>query len=86
VDSFIIADILFYSIEIAQSFTQEKPIKQEAFYKSMLNTFEQAISFTIEKGIFYDFKNRVEAIVVETTHQKWLNQYQFESILKRFDY
>ncbi len=86
VDSFIVADILFYSIEIAQSFTQEKPIKQEAFYKSMLNTFEQAISFTIEKGIFYDFKNRVEAIVAETTHQKWLNQYQFESILKRFDY
>ena len=36
VDPFIIADIMLYNIEIAQTFSSENLIKQELFYKSML--------------------------------------------------
>ena len=86
VDAFIIADIMIYTIEIAQSLSAEKDIKQEAFYKSMLNSFEQAISFMIEKGILYEFKSRVVAVQKETEHQNWINKYQFDAIVERFDY
>jgi putative NIF3 family GTP cyclohydrolase 1 type 2 len=86
VDAFIIADIMLYTIEIAQSLSAEKEIKQVAFYKSMLNSFEQAISFMIEKGILYEFKSRVVAIQKETEQQKWFNQYDFNAIVERFDY
>lgn len=86
VDSFIIADVMLYTIEIAQTLSAEKEIKQEAFYKSMLNSFEQAISFMIEKGILSDFKSRVVAISAETLTQNWMNHYEFNAIVERFDY
>ena len=86
VDSFIITDVMLYNIEIAQALSAEKQINQEAFYKSMLNSFEQAISFMIEKGILYEFKSRVVAIQKETETQKWMNQYEFNAIVERFDY
>ena len=86
VDAFIIADVMLYTIEIAQSLSAEKEIKSEAFYKSMLNSFEQAISFMIEKGILYEFKSRVVAIQKETEVQKWYNLYEFNAIIERFDY
>lgn len=86
VDSFIIADVMLYNIEIAQALTAEKEIKSEAFYKSMLNSYEQALSFMIEKGILYDFKSRVVVINEETNLQKWPNHYEFNAIVERFDY
>jgi putative NIF3 family GTP cyclohydrolase 1 type 2 len=86
VDSFITADVMLYSIEIAQALSSEKDIKQEAFFKSMLNSFEQAISFMIEKGILNEFKSRVVAISSETLAQNWMNHYEFNAIVERFDY
>ncbi|WP_395043832.1 DUF6155 family protein [Flavobacterium sp.] len=86
VDSFIIADLMLYNIEIAQLLSSEKEIKQELFYKSMLNSFEQAISFMIEKGILEDFKSRVVAIKNQSIKLNWNNRYQFNAIVERFDY
>jgi hypothetical protein len=86
VDVFIIADVMLYTIEMAQSLSAEKEIKSEAFYKSMLNSFEQSISFMIEKGILYEFKSRVVAIQKETEVQKWHNLLEFHAIVERFDY
>ncbi len=86
VDNFIIADVMLYNLEIAQALTAEKEIKSEAFYKSMLNSYEQALSFMIEKGILYDFKSRVVAVNEETSIQKWPNHYEFNAIVERFNY
>ena len=86
VDSFIIIDVMLYNIEIAQTLSSEKQINQEAFYKSMLNSFEQAISFIIEKGILDEFRSRVVAIKEESIKQNWMNKYEFNAIIERFDY
>lgn len=86
VDVFIIADVMLYNIEIAQTFSAEKTIKQEFFFKSMLTSFQQAVSFLMEQGIFVEFKSRVVAIKDETLHQNWVNQYEFNAIVERFEY
>jgi hypothetical protein len=86
VDSYIIVDVMLYAIEIGQTLTSEKQINNEAFYKSMLNSFEQALSFMIEKGIFYDFKSRVVSVKEETVIQNWMNKYEFSALIERFDY
>ncbi|MFZ4105830.1 DUF6155 family protein [Flavobacterium sp.] len=86
VDCYIIADIMLYNIEIAQSLSSEKEIKQEVFYKSMLNSFQQAISFIIEKGILDDFKSRVVAVQEEADTQEWFNKQEFNNIIERFNY
>lgn len=86
VDSFVIADVMLYNIEIAQTFSGGKEVRQALFYKSMLNSFNQAIGFMIEKGSLYEFKNRVEGIKEEAIRQKWENRYEFIEIVERFDY
>lgn len=85
VDSFVIADIMLYNIEIAQTYSSENFIKQELFYKSMLNSFEQAVNFAISNGILNEFKLRIIAIQQETLQQKWKNKYEFEAILDKID-
>jgi hypothetical protein len=83
VDSFIIADLMLYNIEIAQAFTAENYIKQDLFYKSMLNSFEQAVHFLVENGILNDFKVRIISIQNETFKQKWKNKSEFNAIIER---
>ena len=86
VDPFIIADVMLYNIEIAQTYSSENAIKQELFYKSMFNSFEQAVDFIISNGIYADFKTRIGSIFQETVDQKWINQYEFERIISRLEF
>lgn len=86
VDPFVIADVMLYNIEIAQTFSSEHIIKQELFFKSMLNSFEQAVIFMIANGILTDFKKRIIAIHNEAFLQKWKNEPEFNAIIERFEY
>ena len=86
VDPFIIGDVMLYSIEIAQTFSAERIIKSELFYKSMFNSFEQAVIFMISNGILNEFKSRIIAINNETSHQNWYNKQEFDAIIQRFEY
>lgn len=86
VDPFIIGDVMLYSIEIAQTFSSEKLVKSELFYKSMFNSFEQAVSFTISNGILNEFKSRILAINNETIQQNWFNSQEFNAVIERFEY
>ena len=78
VDPFVIADVMLYNIEIAQTFSSENPVKQELFYKSMFNSFEQALKFIISNGIIGEFKSRLLSICEETSVQKWMNTNDFK--------
>ena len=69
VDPFIIGDVMLYSIEIAQTFSAERIVNSELFYKSMFNSFEQTVKFMITNGIVNEFKSRIVAINEETRRQ-----------------
>jgi hypothetical protein len=86
VDPFVIADVMLYNIEIAQAYSSENLIKQELFFKSMFNSFEQAVEFIISNGIYAEFKTRIGSIFQETVDQKWINQYEFERIISRLEF
>lgn len=86
VDPFIICDVMLYSIEIAQTFSAERIIKTDLFYKSMLNSFEQAVVFMMANGILEDFKPRIHEIANESIRQIWFNHTEFSAILERFEY
>lgn len=85
VDPYIIADVMFYNIEIAQTFSSENTVKQELFFKSMFNSFEQAVNFVISNGILKDFKTRIIAIHNNTILQKWYNEPEFNAVIERLD-
>jgi hypothetical protein len=78
VDPYLIADIMLFAIEIAQTYTAEKLIKQEAFYKGMQVAFSQAVHFVNSSGIGSEYKSRIYQIYQTVNQQKWPNAYQFE--------
>lgn len=86
VDPFVIAEVMLYNIEIAQTLSAERQINAELFYKSMLTSFNQAISFLIEKSILKDFESRIVAIKNETIAQNWVNAQEFNAVVERFNY
>ena len=86
VDPFVIAEVMLYNIEIAQTLSAERQINAELFYKSMLTSFNQTISFLIEKSILKDFESRIVAIKNETIAQNWLNAQEFNAVVERFNY
>jgi Family of unknown function (DUF6155) len=85
VDSFIIADVMLYAIEIAQTFSAEKIIKSDLFYKSTLNSYRQAVNFLITNGIVNEFLARIMAIKNQSVVQNWYNAAEFEVVLERLE-
>jgi hypothetical protein len=85
VDPFVIADVMLYNIEIAQAFSAKNSIKQELFYKSMFNSFEQAVNFIISNGIVTEFKTRIRKAHDQAYMQKWNNEADFKRIVEQFD-
>ncbi len=86
VDVFLIADLMLYNLEIAQSLTLEKKINIESFYKSMLLSFNQVISFCIEHAIVEDFLPRLHQIKQQSIDQNWPNSLNFHEVIQRFEY
>lgn len=86
VDPFVIADLMLYNIEIAQTFSAGNTIKQDLFFKSMLNSFEQATQYLVANGILPEFKSRVKSIQNEAFEQKWKNESEFKTIVERLEY
>lgn len=77
VDSSLIADIMLYNIEVAQTYTSEQFIKQESFYKSMLKSFQEAVTYIRDNGLDNEFKARLNKIVDESIDQSWMNSKGF---------
>ena len=81
VDASIIADVMLYNIEIAQTYSGEKVIKQDSFYKSMLKSFEDAVTFIFDNKLQKEFMPRLQLVVDETVSQNWYNSSFFEKAL-----
>ncbi|WP_158729725.1 MULTISPECIES: DUF6155 family protein [unclassified Flavobacterium] len=86
VDPFIITDLMLYNIEIAQTFASENAIKQDLFFKSMFNSFEQVVVYLIANAILTDFKTRLSQIHHAVIDQKWCNISEFDAIMDRLEY
>jgi putative NIF3 family GTP cyclohydrolase 1 type 2 len=86
VDAFIIGDVMLYNIEIAQVYSENNRVNSDTFYKSFYTSFNQSVSFMIERGVLEEFKTRLQKITDNAIQQKWSNHYEFSSILERFDY
>lgn len=81
VDCAIVADIMLYNIEIAQTFSADNYIKAESFYKSMLKSYNEAIQYISNNGLTKQFVERLEKISDEATDQKWMNCKGFDLAL-----
>lgn len=78
VDSMLIAEVMLFNIEIAQSYSANKYIKQDSFFVSMLKSYNEAIAFITENGIRSAFNERINKISEEAWNQNWFNKAAFD--------
>jgi len=85
VDASLIADLMLFNIEIAQTFSSDKHTIAESFSKSFFKSFEQAVFYIIQNEMTSEFMDRIYKIKDESEVQKWPNQYQFEKLTDQFN-
>lgn len=83
-DASLVADLMFFNIEIAQSFSGEHIIRQETFFTSFYKSFDEALRYVSEKGILNDFKGRIMKISSNAWDQKWPNRSAFENTVDMY--
>ncbi len=82
VEAHLTAEIMLYNIEIAQIYGRDRHINQDSFYKSMLNSFEEAVGFIRANEMIKDFEQRLADIVDDADKQKWINAEAFHNFLE----
>lgn len=83
-DPKLLADVMLYNIEIAQTYTASYPIKQDSFYKSIYNSFQDALQFITYHHLLEELSGRLEGILTQAETQDWVNAHHFDELMNRF--
>jgi len=83
-DVSLLADVMFFNIEIAQTFSGEHIIRQQSFFTSIYKSFDESLRFVSEKGILSEFRGRIEKIAGDAWDQQWPNRQAFEDLADLF--
>lgn len=84
VDPHLIADIMLYNIEIAQTYSQNRNLP-ESFFKSMLNSFTEAVHYVSINGLLSTYKERVVKVYNWTQEKRWPFEEGFSRALDAID-
>ena len=80
-DPSLIADLMLFNLETAQRFNAMKRINQDAFYKSMFNSFQELVQFSESNGLKEICRKRIDQILEVAWEQEWFNAEGMELIL-----
>lgn len=83
-DAGLVADLMLYNLEIAQLFSKDRNVP-EAFYKSMLNSFNESILHISANNLLPQFKERIVTIYTFTQEQGWSYKEGFSRALDSID-
>ncbi len=78
-DPYLLADLMLYNLETAQRFSAVRKVN-EAFYKSMLRSYSEAVSHVILHSLENEFQNRMDHIYAQVREQDWGFADEFERI------
>jgi len=84
VEAHLVADLMLFNLEIAQSFEMDRKVP-DAFYKSMANSFIEAIQFISIHGLLTEYKERIVKIYTFIQDRNWLFEEEFNRALDILD-
>ncbi|MBI3135348.1 MAG: hypothetical protein HYZ14_11795 [Bacteroidetes bacterium] len=84
VEPALVADVMLYNIEVAQAANAEKTINQDSFYKSMLNSFDEALQYTNQHNLHTKLKIRLQQIIDRAEDQRWVNAQAFADHYEKY--
>lgn len=79
-DPHLLADLMLFNIETAQRYSARNRVN-EAFYKSMLRSFREAVHHISLNAILPEFKERLLKIRQVLQEQEWEFQEDYDQIL-----
>lgn len=85
VEPTLVADLMLYNIEIAQTYSADNRLIPDAFIKSIFKSFEQAVDYIIQNGLTSQFVVRILKVREEAKFQRWNNSEKFEALLDKFE-
>ncbi|WP_047245361.1 DUF6155 family protein [Maribacter thermophilus] len=80
----LVADVMLYNLEIAQTFASERNVP-DAFYKSMLNSFVEMTTFISQNNLLSEYKERLIQVYERTQSDNWLYMEDFSRALDILD-
>ena len=80
VEPHLVIDVMLFNIEIAQSYSFERNVP-DSFFKSMSNSFTEAVHFIAINGLLAEFKDRVLKIYRTTQDRHWPFEEEFSRAL-----
>ena len=84
VDPFCIAEVMLYNLEVAQAFEAGRNVP-DAFYKSMLNSFNEMVQFVSLNMLLPNFKERIIKVYETTQDAEWMYGEGFSRALDILD-
>lgn len=84
VDPHLVADLMLFNLEIAQTFEMEKNVP-DSFYKSMLNSFGEVVQYISLNGLVTEYKERLAKIYTNTQEREWIFSEGFSKALDILD-
>ncbi|WP_224484939.1 DUF6155 family protein [Robertkochia aurantiaca] len=85
VSPMLVADLMWYNLEIAQTFNKEKQLNRDAFYNSMARSFDEAVKFTLVHGLLEQYKTRMIKVYSEAGEQEWPSMPRLDRTLDLVD-
>lgn len=80
VSAHLIADVMLYTIEIGQTFSCDRTVP-DSFFKSMHNSFAEAVPYIVQNGMLSMFQSRIVAIYTAAQEQHWPNMSAFDKTI-----
>mgnify|MGYP001815626528 CR=1 FL=1 len=84
VEPYLLSDVMLFNLETAQRYSCIHTVN-EAFYKSMLNSFNELIAHIAIHRLLPEFKNRIIEVFTFITDRNWSFQEEFERTMDKVD-
>lgn len=84
VDPHLVADVMLYNLETAQTFSINKN-NSEAFYKSIFNSFYEVLRYISSHGLLPEYKGRLLSSNEHTQKLEWPNREAFSRALDQLE-
>ncbi len=84
VESHLVVDVMLYNLEIAQTYSLERNLP-DSFFKSMSNSFKEAVHFVSVNSLLFEFKERILKIYNFTLEHHWPYEEEFSRALDSID-
>tara|TARA_R110002020_G_scaffold21009_3_gene71287 strand:+ start:46069 stop:46653 length:585 start_codon:yes stop_codon:yes gene_type:complete len=78
------SDLMLYNLEVAQSFSLNRNLP-DAFYKSMLNSYDEMVTFTALNGLLPEFLERIQKYHHQLEAKNWPLLEGFSRVLDQLD-